>query len=249
MEIISNAPQRVRILYVGRNAAAFNALAFDTLDDATLHTSGTSNGASPAETPLPLPPVYFELVRNQKQALTYVRTQPPHIVLVEVTGASNSRVRFCETLRYRLPTAIIIAVSKEKVRSPFPFAHVLTLPLDTAAARQVLCTYIEEMEGRQLQLGHIRLDATRRTVQTHSGLHHMTPKQCALLKLLMVHHGTVVARTDIMQAIWDTSYMEDTRTLDVHIRWLRERIEPDPSEPIYLTTVRGTGYRLDVAAA
>ncbi|RIK33875.1 MAG: DNA-binding response regulator, partial [Chloroflexi bacterium] len=56
-----------------------------------------------------------------------------------------------------------------------------------------------------------------------------------------------VSRSEIMQAIWETSYMEDTRTLDVHIRWLRERIEPDPSNPVYLVTVRGQGYRLNVS--
>ena len=49
-----------------------------------------------------------------------------------------------------------------------------------------------------------------------------------------------------MQLIWETSYLEDTRTLDVHVRWLRERIEPDPSSPIYLQTVRGVGYRLSI---
>jgi DNA-binding response OmpR family regulator len=75
----------------------------------------------------------------------------------------------------------------------------------------------------------------------------MTPKQCALLQMLMVHHGNVVERSNIMQAIWETSYLEDTRTLDVHIRWLRERIEPDPSNPVYLKTVRGVGYRLNLA--
>ncbi|MCX6043557.1 MAG: helix-turn-helix domain-containing protein [Chloroflexi bacterium] len=72
----------------------------------------------------------------------------------------------------------------------------------------------------------------------------MTPKQCALLEMLMLNHGKVVLRSDIMRLIWETSYLEDTRTLDVHVRWLRERIEPDPSSPIYLQTVRGVGYKL-----
>jgi DNA-binding response OmpR family regulator len=74
----------------------------------------------------------------------------------------------------------------------------------------------------------------------------MTPKQCALLQMLMAHQDRVVKRGDIMQAIWETSYLEDTRTLDVHVRWLRERIEPDPSRPTYLKTVRGVGYCLSV---
>lgn len=255
MNIPLPAPRRVHILYVGRNTAAFDALASHALafgppndppNDAVLHKDGTSNGASPPTRPDPLPPVEFETVRSQKQALDYVRTRPPHMVVVEVTGAPNSCVRFCETLRYRLPAAILVAVSKDEIRSPFPFDVTLSIPVDVALARDALSAHITELESRQLKLGHIQLDATRRTVQTHSGLHHMTPKQCALLKLLMVNHGDVVHRTHIMQSIWETSYMDDTRTLDVHIRWLRERIEPVPSEPVYLTTIRGIGYCLDV---
>jgi DNA-binding response OmpR family regulator len=74
----------------------------------------------------------------------------------------------------------------------------------------------------------------------------MTPKQCALLQYLMLRSNEVVSRGEIMDAIWETNYLEDTRTLDVHIRWLRECIEPDPSQPVYLVTVRGAGYCLKI---
>jgi two-component system phosphate regulon response regulator PhoB len=59
----------------------------------------------------------------------------------------------------------------------------------------------------------------------------------------MQRPGEILPRKFLMQQVWDTSYMGDTRTLDVHIRWLRERIEFDPSNPEYLVTVRGKGYR------
>jgi DNA-binding response OmpR family regulator len=88
------------------------------------------------------------------------------------------------------------------------------------------------------------LNVATRTVFTPNSQHHMTPKQSALLQLLMANANQDVSRSEIMRAIWETSYMEDTRTLDVHIRWLRERIEPDPSNPVYLLTVRGKGYHL-----
>jgi two-component system phosphate regulon response regulator PhoB len=71
----------------------------------------------------------------------------------------------------------------------------------------------------------------------------MTPKQCALLQILMERRNEVVSRREIMQEIWQTNFLEDTRTLDVHMRWLRERIELDPSNPRYIVTVRGRGYR------
>jgi DNA-binding response OmpR family regulator len=74
----------------------------------------------------------------------------------------------------------------------------------------------------------------------------MTPKQCALLNLLMARRNEVVSRSEIMQEIWQTNFLGDTRTLDVHVRWLREYIESDPSSPKRLITVRGKGYRFCV---
>ena len=60
----------------------------------------------------------------------------------------------------------------------------------------------------------------------------------------MLCHDEVVGRGEIMESIWETSFMGDTRTLDVHVRLLRQRIEPDPYNPQYLLTVRGKGYYL-----
>jgi DNA-binding response OmpR family regulator len=61
----------------------------------------------------------------------------------------------------------------------------------------------------------------------------------------MQHPGQVVSRRTLMKEIWNTDYLGDTRTLDVHMRWLREKIEDDPNEPRLLVTVRGEGYRLE----
>ncbi len=62
----------------------------------------------------------------------------------------------------------------------------------------------------------------------------------------MNNGGEVVSRRRLMKDVWDTDYLGDTRTLDVHIRWLREKIEDHPSEPTLLRTVRGVGYRFEV---
>jgi len=73
----------------------------------------------------------------------------------------------------------------------------------------------------------------------------LTPKECKLLELFMSNEGKVLTRKFLMKKVWETDYMGDTRTLDVHIRWLREKIEDDPSNPLYLRTVRGVGYRFE----
>ncbi|HIE24572.1 MAG TPA: winged helix family transcriptional regulator, partial [Anaerolineales bacterium] len=67
-----------------------------------------------------------------------------------------------------------------------------------------------------------------------------------LLQALMEHSGEEVDREELFKKVWETDYTGDTRTLDVHISWLRKAIEPDPTKPKFLRTIRGVGYRLDV---
>jgi DNA-binding response OmpR family regulator len=183
---------------------------------------------------------------NQKAALRAVRLAPPKVLLVQIDERPDSRARFCEMVRYRLPTAAIFAVGELSPPVSKIFDGYLQLPLAAEEVAAVLRTGDSPQTGYWLQRGPIRLNVATRTVFSPSGQHHMTPKQTALLQMLMRNADRVVSRAEIMKTIWETSYMDDTRTLDVHIRWLRERIEPDPSNPVYLLTVRGTGYRLQL---
>ena len=73
----------------------------------------------------------------------------------------------------------------------------------------------------------------------------LAPKEFELLSTFMRHSGEVLPRSFLIHEIWDTDYLGDTRMLDVHIRWLRRKIEDDPSSPVYLRTVRGVGYRFE----
>ena len=74
----------------------------------------------------------------------------------------------------------------------------------------------------------------------------LTPKEARLLAVLMQHPGQVVNRATLMQEVWQTDYLGDTRTLDVHICWLRKKLEDDPTHPQLLLTQRGVGYQLNV---
>jgi DNA-binding response OmpR family regulator len=73
---------------------------------------------------------------------------------------------------------------------------------------------------------------------------HLTPKETKLMQLLMQNEGKVVSRSDLMQHVWNTEYLGDTRTLDVHICWLRQKIEENPRIPEMILTRRGQGYEL-----
>ena len=74
----------------------------------------------------------------------------------------------------------------------------------------------------------------------------MTPKQARLLEMFLRAPGVVLTRKAIIKHVWETDYTGDTRTLDVHVSWLRSVIEPNPRKPRYLKTLRGQGYRLDI---
>lgn len=75
---------------------------------------------------------------------------------------------------------------------------------------------------------------------------HLTPKETKLMHLLMENVGKVVSRSELMQSVWNTEYLGDTRTLDVHICWLRQKIEDNPRIPEMILTRRGQGYELRV---
>ena len=74
----------------------------------------------------------------------------------------------------------------------------------------------------------------------------ITPKEARLMAVLMQSPGPVVSRAKIMKEVWRTDYLGDTRTLDVHVCWLRQKLEDDPTNPQLLLTERGVGYQLNV---
>jgi DNA-binding response OmpR family regulator len=94
--------------------------------------------------------------------------------------------------------------------------------------------------------GPIQLDTEQRLVRCENRQVRLTPRLVILLKILMEHPGELIDRKELFRQVWDTAYTVDTRTLDVHVSWLRQAIEEDPRHPKYIKTIRGMGYRLDV---
>lgn len=221
----------IRAVFVGRRSVA-----------AQIATLFPADGAAAYAAALPGRALVVIPFTNQKSALRLIRTDPPHALLVELEPRPDSRLRFCSAVRGRLPALAILAVGAEASQAPSDFDGFVPLPLSRESIAQAIERVGRQAPGHILQRGPFQLNLATRTLHTPRGSRHMTPKQCALLEMLMRHHNQVVCRSDIMAAIWETSYLDDTRTLDVHIRWLRENIEQDPSSPLYLLTVRGQGY-------
>jgi DNA-binding response OmpR family regulator len=99
-------------------------------------------------------------------------------------------------------------------------------------------------EPSVLEYGPLTLDLDARIIHARGRSHHLTPKECRLLATFMLHPGQVLTRHFLMKEVWDTDFVADTRTLEVHVHWLRRKIDPDRRAHGLIHTVRGVGYVL-----
>jgi DNA-binding response OmpR family regulator len=102
-------------------------------------------------------------------------------------------------------------------------------------------------EKTRIRLGSLLIDTKRRTVSRHDEQINLSQREFDLLVALLEGKGGVIQRNDLLDRVWGEEWVGDPRTLDVHIRWLREKLEAEPSEPQLILTVRGVGYRLVTA--
>jgi two-component system response regulator RegX3 len=96
-----------------------------------------------------------------------------------------------------------------------------------------------------IEAGPVRMDVERHVVTVHGQAVQLPLKEFELLELLLRNAGRVLTRGQLIDRVWGSDYVGDTKTLDVHVKRLRSKIEPDPSSPKYLVTVRGLGYKLE----
>jgi len=124
--------------------------------------------------------------------------------------------------------------------------NVLQLPFTPRKVTNRVTKLLSCRTGNVLTAGELTLNLQARCVSRGDSVRRLTPRQAKLLEAFMRHTGQTLTRKFLMETVWETNYMGDTRTLDVHVRWIRERIEEYPSSPKYLRTVRGIGYRFGV---
>ncbi len=104
----------------------------------------------------------------------------------------------------------------------------------------------QKSPNKAIEIGGMILNMREATLKRNGTTIHLTPKETMLMALLMQNVGKVVSRSELMQTVWNTEYLGDTRTLDVHICWLRQKIEDNPRIPELILTRRGQGYELRV---
>lgn len=180
-------------------------------------------------------------------AVTRLEKINPSLVVVNAASLRSTGLRICQSIRDKNSKYPIILVLKKETKGAKDVVDaVLVLPFTV----QKLANRIKPLlpgDGKNVyHVGPIRLDIEHRRVKCLGKNTRLTPRLVTLLQLLMDKHGEVVERESLFKKVWETNYTGDTRTLDVHISWLRRAIELDPLKPKFLKTIRGVGYRLDV---
>ena len=104
----------------------------------------------------------------------------------------------------------------------------------------------EELVPDTLEAGPVRMDVERHVVTVDGAEQRLPLKEFELLEMFLRNPGRVLTRGQLIDRVWGSDYVGDTKTLDVHVKRLRAKLEPEPSEPKYLVTVRGLGYKLEV---
>jgi DNA-binding response OmpR family regulator len=190
----------------------------------------------------------IELVHNGKAALDRLFDLNPHLVVVNAASMRSNGKRICAHLREKMNgLPIMLILNKDQSISGEVAANiVLRLPFTPRKLINRIVPFVTEEGKHTIRKGVILLDLERRSIQCEDREGRLTPRLAKLVHMLMQHSGEVITREDLFREVWNTEYMGDTRTLDVHISWLRGIIESDPRNPKYLITMRGVGYRLDV---
>jgi DNA-binding response OmpR family regulator len=194
--------------------------------------------------------VQVTFARTQTLGLQLARELKPNIVVINPTNSHFSGERLCLTLRHKVPQARRVLLVDRGEGKQIEADERLVRPFTAKKLKDTLSKALESVAPHVLHVGPVELDVSTRFVRSPQGAIHLTPKQCHLLAIFMQRPNQVISREDLMKEIWDTHYLGDTRTLDVHIRWLREKIEEEPTRPALLVTVRKIGYKMvaEVAA-
>ena len=178
---------------------------------------------------------------TQKAGLEKALELQPQVVVIDGSKGHSSPARLCRALLRRLPKVRRLVVT-DAGHEDIPCEVCLQHPFLLQKLRKALLNLCQNPAPQVLRVGELQLDLLARIVTGPAGKHHLTPKQTKLLAAFMERPNQVISREDLMDLIWETTYVGDTRTLDVHIRWLREKIEVDPKRPAVLFTKRGVGY-------
>ncbi len=188
-------------------------------------------------------------VAGLRPALRALAHDESDVILMDAAGTSLinlHRLIHAAISKVSAPFIILLVNDHSRIAGLGGYDEYLTRPFTARRLLNLVHNLLLSRRRYVVTLGPLSLDRRTRCVRSPRGVCLLPPKQFQILDYLMGHPGEIISRRQFMQTIWNTAYLGDTRTLDVHIRWLRECIEPDPDHPQFIRTVRGRGYFLAV---
>lgn len=197
-------------------------------------------------------------------ALAVARREQPDLIVLDVMLPGLDGFEVCRILRQEMNVPILMLTARtdevdrvvglemgadDYLTKPFSMrellARVKALLRRVRLMREEAAMASTPMSADRVEVGDLTIDLARRELTRAGQLIHLKPKEYELLVFLARHAGIVLSRDLILERVWGWDFDGDSRTVDVHVRWLREKIEPDPAHPTRIVTVRGVGYRFE----
>ena len=193
------------------------------------------------------------------EALDVARREKPDLIILDIMLPKLSGFEVCRILRKEMTIPILMLTAKDEevdkivgleigaddyMTKPFSMRELLAR-LGAMLRRAKMAEVQLEAGEPVLRVGGIEVDIARHRASKGGASLELTPKEFDLLAFLARNKGFVFSRDHLLDKVWGYDFAGDTRTVDVHVRWLRQKIEVDPNNPKHLITVRGAGYRLE----
>lgn len=205
---------------------------------------------------------------NGQQALEKARQETPNLIILDIMLPELDGFEVCRILRQEMAVPIIMLTARDDevdkvvglevgaddyLTKPFSMRELLARVKAHLRRVRLIRAEIEADETEThassarsvLAIGNLSIDEDRREVTLKGEPIHLRPKEFDLLTFLVRNRGIVLGRDLILERVWGWDFDGGSRTVDVHIRWLREKLEEDPAQPRRIITVRGSGYRFD----
>jgi two-component system, OmpR family, response regulator RegX3 len=198
------------------------------------------------------------VAQDGAEALELFDVVKPDLVLLDVMLPKVSGVDVCRELRRRSTVPIIMVTAKgseidtvvglevgadDYVTKPYRLRELVARI--RAVLRRRPSDSARAASGEVLEVGDVRLDPERHEVEIRGEQVKLPLKEFELLEILLANAGRVLPRDTLIDRVWGTDYVGDTKTLDVHVKRLRAKVEPDPALPTRIVTIRGLGYKYD----
>jgi DNA-binding response OmpR family regulator len=189
---------------------------------------------------------------NGSQALELAKREKPDLILLDIMLPELDGYDVCRRLRRDSSVPILMLTCRTEEMDKVMGLEVgaddyMTKPFSLkelfARIRALLRRAQSPLPTKLIKAGDLEIDLARRQVSLKNKSIDLTSKEFDLLAFLAANKDIVLSRNQLLEKVWGYEYEGDTRTVDVHIRWLRQKIEANPEKPRYLITVRGVGYK------